>query len=211
MINIIIAEDQKLVRNGIKMLLKEDPELNVVGEACNGMDVLNLLSKDVSADLILSDIAMPEMDGINLLGKLRQLYPKIKIVFLSMIDDFDQVATAINEGAHGFLTKDIDRSELFFGIKTAMQGGIYIPGKLTVQLLSNFKSKDSSIDNRRFSARELEVLNLIAGGMTNNEMAEKLFLSKRTIEGHRQELLKKTSTNNTASLIRKAVLSNIIQ
>ncbi|HEX8609541.1 MAG TPA: response regulator transcription factor [Pedobacter sp.] len=211
MINIIIAEDQKLVRNGIKMLLKEDPELNVVGEACNGMDVLNLLSKNVSADLILSDIAMPEMDGINLLGRLRQLYPKIKIVFLSMIDDFDQVATAINEGAHGFLTKDIDRSELFFGIKFAMQGGVYIPGKLTVQLLSNFKSKDCSIDNRRFSARELEVLNLIAGGMTNNEMAEKLFLSKRTIEGHRQELLKKTSTTNTASLIRKAVLSNIIQ
>jgi DNA-binding NarL/FixJ family response regulator len=211
MINIIIAEDQKLVRNGIKMLLKEDPELNVVGEACNGMDVLNLLSKNVSADLILSDIAMPEMDGINLLGRLRQLYPKIKIVFLSMIDDFDQVATAINEGAHGFLTKDIDRSELFFGIKFAMQGGVYIPGKLTVQLLSNFKSRDCSIDNRRFSARELEVLNLIAGGMTNNEMAEKLFLSKRTIEGHRQELLKKTSTTNTASLIRKAVLSNIIQ
>ena len=211
MINIIIAEDQKLVRNGIKMLLKEDPELNVVGEACNGMDVLNLLSKNVSADLILSDIAMPEMDGINLLGRLRQLYPKIKIVFLSMIDDFDQVATAINEGAHGFLTKDIDRSELFFGIKFAMQGGVYIPGKLTVQLLSNFKSKDCSIDNRRFSARELEVLNLIAGGLTNNEMAEKLFLSKRTIEGHRQELLKKTSTTNTASLIRKAVLSNIIQ
>ncbi|MEJ7558157.1 MAG: response regulator transcription factor [Pedobacter sp.] len=211
MINIIIAEDQKLVRKGIKMLLKEDPELNVVGEADNGLDVLNLLSKDVLADLVLSDIAMPEMDGINLLSKLRVLYPKIKIVFLSMIDDFDQVAKAINEGAHGFLTKDIDRSELFFGIKFAMQGGVYIPGKLTVQLLSNFKSKDCMIDNRRFSSRELEVLNLIAGGMTNNEMAQKLFLSKRTIEGHRQELLKKTSTTNTASLIRKAVLSNIIQ
>ena len=211
MINIIIAEDQKLVRDGIKMLLSEEPEFNVIGEACNGIQVLDLLNRNVVPDIILSDVAMPEMDGMTMLVKLQQLYPQVKVVFLSIVENFEEIADAINQGASGFLTKDINRAELLFSIKYAVEGGIAIPGKLTIKLLTELKSRDCLMENKRFSSRELEVLNLIAEGRTNNEMAEKLFLSKRTIEGHRQELLKKTSTNNSASLIRKAVLNRLIR
>jgi len=211
MINIIIAEDQKLVRDGIKMLLNEEPEFNVVAEASNGSRVLDLLNQNIIADLILSDIAMPEMDGMTMLNRVKQMYPKIKVVFLSISEDLEQIADAINQGASGFLTKDINRAELFFGIRHAMDGGTSIPGKLTLKLLAHLKSMDSSTEKLRLSSRELEVLNLIAEGRTNNEMAETLFLSKRTIEGHRQELLRKTRTNNSASLIRKAVLTRLIQ
>ena len=211
MINIIIAEDQKLVRDGIKMLLNEEPEFNVIAEASNGSRVLDLLNQNIIADLILSDIAMPEMDGMTMLDCVKQMYPKIKVVFLSISEDLEQIADAINQGASGFLTKDINRAELFFGIRHAMDGGTSIPGKLTLKLLAHLKSMGSSTEKLRLSSRELEVLNLIAEGRTNNEMAETLFLSKRTIEGHRQELLRKTCTNNSASLIRKALLTRLIQ
>lgn len=215
MINIILAEDHNIVRNGIKMLLESNEQIRVLGEGINGVEVLKLLASG-EVDIILADINMPEMDGIQLLREVKAKYPKIKIMMLSMHDHEKYVMEAFKNGADGYLLKNIGADELIFAVKFVHQGRRYLCAELTMALMDNvLRSKqyltgipDHEID---FSLRELEILQLIAEGLTNLEMSEKLFLSKRTIEGHRQSLLDKTGSKNSAALIRYGVLHGLIQ
>ena len=215
MINIILAEDHKIVRNGIKMLISAESQFNVSADAADGKTVVELLAQNIPCDLVLADLIMPQMDGMELLETLRSTHPQVKVVFLSMVNDVFRISEAIKAGASGYLRKDSDAEELIFAIKFAMQGEVYISSRLTREVLNIVTTKDApegeSLSKGLFTERELEVLQLISEGMTNHEMAEKLFLSKRTIEGHRQELLKKTGAKNTASLIRKAVMDRLIK
>jgi two-component system response regulator NreC len=215
MINILLAEDHNIVRNGIKMLLESDQDIKVEGEAVNGAEVMKLLASH-EVDIIIADINMPEMDGIQLLKEVRVRYPKIKVIMLSMHDHEKYVMEAFKNGANGYLLKNIGAEELIFAVKFVNQGGKYLCAELTMSLMEILvQSKqylmampDNEID---FSLRELEILQLIAEGLTNLEMSEKLFLSKRTIEGHRQSLLDKTGAKNSAALIRYGVLHGLIQ
>jgi DNA-binding NarL/FixJ family response regulator len=156
------------------------------------------------------------MDGIQLLTEVKSKYPDIKVIMLSMHDHEKYVMEAFKHGGDGYLLKNIGADELIFAVKFVHQGRKYLCSELTMSLMENLlKSKqylmampDSEID---FSLRELEILQLIAEGLTNLEMSEKLFLSKRTIEGHRQSLLDKTGSKNSAALIRYGVLHGLIQ
>ena len=216
MINLILAEDHNIVRNGISLLLGADKEINIKGEAVNGLEVLNMLAEGVESDMVLADINMPEMDGISLIREIKVRSPQIKIVILSMLDNEKYVAQAFAEGASGYLLKSASADELLFALKHVNSGGKYLCSELSIRLLDKLlHTANTPFDKARheidFSMREIEILHLIADGLTNNEMSDKLFISKRTIEGHRQSLIEKTGSRNTAALIRFAVLSGIVQ
>lgn len=216
MIEVLLAEDHNIVRNGIRMLLEADQNINVAGEAVNGREVLGFISKGVKVDVVLADINMPELDGLSLLKEMEKNSPDTKIVMLSMHDNEKYVAQAFLDGASGYLLKNVNADELIFSIKHVHNGGKYLCSELAMRMLdklvnspsNSFSPGESKIE---FSMREVEVLHLIAEGLTNLEMADKLFISKRTIEGHRQSLIEKTGVRNTAALIRYAILNGIIQ
>jgi len=215
MLKVILAEDHNIVRNGIKILLEAEEDIEVVGEATNGQEVLNFLDAGNAPDLILSDINMPLMDGIMLLETLKEQYPQTKVILLSMLDNEEYIIKAFREGASGYLLKSAGADELIFALRHVNSGNKYLSSELSLKMLDRMNSTVSSAtlirNDIEFSTREIEVLQLIAQGLTNLEMSEKLFLSKRTIEGHRQNLIEKTGSKNTAALIRFAVLSGIVQ
>ncbi len=216
MLQIIIAEDHIVVRDGLKMLLESTGEFKVVGEASNGAEVLELLKTTKKVDIILSDINMPVMDGITLVKKLKQGHPFVYITILSKLDHEDYIIQAFTNGADGYLLKNANAEELIFALKHVSKGRKYLCSELAINFLNSWihsskttnSNKDILVD---LSSREIEVLNLIASGHTNQEISEKLFLSKRTVEGHRQSLIEKTGSKNTAALIRHSVLNGIIR
>jgi DNA-binding NarL/FixJ family response regulator len=216
MLHILLAEDHNIVRNGIKMLLEMDKNITIAGEAVNGKEVLDLVKSGMPVDIILADINMPELDGISLLKEMKMLSPSTLIVMLSMHDNEKYVAQAFLEGASGYLLKSVSADELIFALKHVQTGGKYLCSELAIGMLeksvhTGHSSVSSTEPNIDFSLREIEVLNLIAEGLTNKEISDKLFISKRTTEGHRQSLIEKTGSRNTAALIRFAVLNGYLQ
>ena len=215
MIKVLLAEDHNIVRNGIRSLLDKQADFNVVGEATNGLEVLQMVDGGLKPDIVLTDINMPNLNGLALIEQLKQRLPDVKVLILSMLDHENYVMQAINSGATGFLLKNVGEDEMMFAIRHVNAGNLYVCSELT----SKFITKVSSIpqeDTKEIkvaidlSRREIEILLLIAEGLTNNEIAEKLFTSRRTVEGHRQNLLEKTGARNTATLIRFAVRNGII-
>jgi len=216
MLNLILAEDHNIVRNGIRMLLEADKDISIAGEAINGRQVLHMIAEGVKADIVLADINMPELDGISLIRELKVASPETRVVMLSMLDNEQYVSQAFSEGASGYLLKNVSADELVFALKHVSTGGKYLCAELSIRLLDKLIQSPVIPLNQvnpqvEFSMREIEILHLIADGLTNNEMSDKLFISKRTIEGHRQSLIEKTGSRNTAALIRFAVLSGIVQ
>lgn len=214
MLSLILAEDHNIVRNGIRMLLEADKEISIAGEATNGLEVLEIIDSGIKVDIVLADINMPEMDGIALIKELKLKSPATQIVMLSMLDNDKYISQAFSEGASGYLLKSVSADELIFSLKHVNAGGQYLCAELAMRLLNKSISTgplNRINDNVEYSMREIEILDLIAEGLTNNEMSAKLFISKRTIEGHRQSLIEKTGAKNTAALIKYAVLSGIIQ
>ncbi|WP_158828188.1 response regulator transcription factor [Mucilaginibacter lacusdianchii] len=217
MIKIILTEDHNIVRNGIRSLLEKEPDMQVIAEATNGKQVLGLLrNQDYRPDLILTDINMPEMSGIELIGLLKTDYPNIKTIVLSMLDHERYMIQAFKAGAWGYVLKNVSANELTFAIRHICQTNErYVCNELSLRLLDRVMhapepQMPDHLPEIDLSKREIEVLALIAEGFTNNEIAEKLFTSKRTIEGHRQNLIDKTGARNTAALIRFAIQNNII-
>ncbi|GAA4425137.1 two-component system response regulator DegU [Pontibacter saemangeumensis] len=218
MIKLVLTDDHKLFREGIKALLTEDETIEIAGEAGSGNELLTLLAT-VPADMVLLDISMPEMDGLETIKLLRQQHPSVKVMVLSMLDNEWYVQQMLEVGAAGYLLKNISKEELRAAINMVASGMQYISPNLTIDFLrkSNAPAPAFTLDqdnnkkpHKELSKREMEVLNLISEGFTNAEISERLFTSKRTIETHRQNLLEKTQTKNTAALIKFAVLNGII-
>jgi len=214
-LKIILAEDHTLIRNGIKMLLESQADIEVIAEADNGKQVLEHLESGIIPDIVLADINMPEMDGISLIKAIKLTHPDIKVVILSMLDHEKYVMQAFMEGSYGYLLKNVYEREMLFALETVAGGARYLCVELTETLLNRFIHQTSGQTEHEdiqvnLSMREIEVLHLVAEGFTNQEMADKLFLSKRTIEGHRQTLIDKTGSKNTASLIRFAVVNGFL-
>ncbi|MEJ6981792.1 response regulator transcription factor [Pedobacter sp. P351] len=215
MIKVLLAEDHNIVRNGIRSLLDKQADINVIGEATDGLEVLQLLEQGLRPDLVLTDINMPNLNGMALIEELKKKSPDLKVLILSMLDHENYVLQAVKIGAAGFLLKNVSEEEMVFAIRHVMAGSMYVCSELTAKLIAKLNNLPQS-DNKEIkvaidlSRREIEILLLIAEGLTNNEIAEKLFTSRRTVEGHRQNLLEKTGARNTATLIRFAVRNGII-
>jgi len=214
MLKVILAEDHTIVRNGIRLLLEADKGIAIEGEANNAQEVLTILRSGRSADIVLTDITIPELNGSSLIREIHRISPNAKVVILSMMDNEQFVRYAFQEGAYGYLLKNISTDELIFALRHVNSGGRYLCAELSMRMVDK-QLKSASINqidpHTSFSEREKEVLGLIAQGLTNNEISEKLFISKRTVEGHRQSLIAKTNTKNTATLIRLAVLSGLVR
>jgi DNA-binding NarL/FixJ family response regulator len=214
MIRIILTDDHAIIRDGIRSLLRDEPGLEVVGEACNGEELLAMLP-DTPADIVLLDLNMPGMDGFATLAALREQHPQMRVLVLSMLDHERYVVQALDAGALGYALKNTGRSELVYALYTVAAGQPFLCTAIGMGLLRKFQSPEAnSYDAPKIgsslSKRELEVLQLIAEGMTNAEIADKLFTSKRTIETHRQNIIEKTQAKNTAALIKFAVSSGLL-
>ena len=217
MIKILLVEDHMVVRNGIKLLLESQDDFEVVGEASNGREALNFLYTHTSPDIVLTDISMEEMDGMELLQQLKEAYPDVNVVILSMLNQINYVIEAFEYGLAGYLVKNVGYNELLFALKHIATGGRYMSEEISMLLLEQVRSGQTYIQSSTvlqmdfdISERELEVLKLIAEGYTNIEIADKIFLSKRTVEGHRQNLIEKAGVKNTAHLVKFAFEHGIL-
>lgn len=216
MLKLLLAEDHNIVRSGIKRLLEDDETIVIVAEAINGSQALDYIKSNQSIDVLLTDINMPGINGISLISEVKMFNPHIKIVVLSMHDNEKYVAQAFQAGASGYLLKSVLAEELIFALKYIIGGGKYLCAELSMSMLTHvLKRINRSIlvaeNSIEFSSREIEVLELIAEGLTNQEISDRLFISKRTVEGHRQSLTDKTGCRNTASLIKYAMMHDILQ
>jgi DNA-binding NarL/FixJ family response regulator len=211
-IKVLLVEDHSIVREGLQVLFADEPELRIIGEASNGAEALEFVRTN-KPDLVLMDINMPVMNGIECTRELKKLYPEIKIVVLSMHDQESYLVDILNSGAEGFVIKNTKKAELVFAIKKVMSGGTYIGPEFTINMLARVNSGERLVINKnstiKLSTGEKQVLDLILSGMTNAQMAQKLFTSVRTIETRRKKLLEKTGTINTATLVKYALLNGL--
>lgn len=216
-IKILLAEDHLVVRNGIKLLLNSQINFNVVADVSNGMDALQTLSSDVEVDIVITDLGMINLDGLQLIQEVSAKHPHIKVIVLTMLDCEQHMFKAFEYGAKGYLVKNVGSDELIFCINHVAQGGKYLCEELAMGFINSGieknRSKEFEFDpvTLDLTSRELEVLELLGEGLTNLEISKKLFLSKRTVEGHRQNLIDKTKSKNTPALIKYAVLNGLIQ
>ena len=217
-VNILLVEDHMVVRNGIKLLLESQGEFAVIGEASDGMEALSILANGLAPDIVLTDISMEHMDGMELLKIISQKYPLVKVVILSMLSQIHYVVEGFEHGLSGYLLKNVGYNELLFGLKHVAEGGRYMSEEISIALLEQVSSGQvyrdagsNTILDLEISERELDVLELIADGFTNLEIADKIFLSKRTVEGYRQNLIDKTRVKNTAELVKYAFQHGLLK
>ncbi|HBF87503.1 MAG TPA: DNA-binding response regulator [Bacteroidales bacterium] len=210
--NITIVDDHHLFRNGLKLLLNGIENFKVVNEAENGLELLKILLKEGIPDVILLDIEMPIMNGIEAAEKVLSLYPDAKIIVLSMYSDEEYYYKLINIGVKGFLLKNSNINDVETAIVSICNGGNYFSAELLLNTIKNIKkiNKQPDIDSG-LSEREIEILIDICKGFSNQEIANKLFISKRTVDKHRANIMEKTDSKNTANLIMYSIKNNIIQ
>jgi DNA-binding NarL/FixJ family response regulator len=207
---IIIADDHQLFRNGLKILLSAFPEFEVTAEASNGEEFLRLI-RSVPADVALMDINMPETDGIEATRKGLKINSSLKVIALSMYGEEEYYYKMVDAGARGFLLKDSDISEVKEAILTVMKGGSFFSQELLYNVIQKIKHREHESKAASLSKREKEILIKICEGLSNQEIADTLFISKRTVDKHRANLLGKTSSKNTASLILYAIKNKLIE
>jgi DNA-binding NarL/FixJ family response regulator len=210
-IKVFLVDDHTLFLNGLKLLLGSMPEFVVVGQASNGREFLSGY-KAKNPDVVLMDISMPEMDGIQASRLALEADPDLKIVTLSMYGDQEYYSKMLECGVRGFLLKDSDINEVKMAIHAVAEGGNYFSHELLRNLILAKKEHDHPVvDEEQLSEREMEVLIEICQGLSNSEIADKLFISKRTVEKHRANILFKTSCKNTASLVVFAIRNHLIE
>jgi DNA-binding NarL/FixJ family response regulator len=195
---LLLVDDHKIVREGIKALLKDEPGVEVIGEVCNGKEAIEIL-ESVKPDMILLDTNMPELGGLETLS-----------------EDVVTIKQMMEAGALGYILKTCGKGELISALRLVELGNVYLSPSITLKLLNTDKEEllaPQKIEKEEpsISKREIEVLELIAEGYTNAEIAEKLFNSKRTIESHRRNLIEKTKSKNTAELVKYAIKHGYIK
>jgi DNA-binding NarL/FixJ family response regulator len=214
MTKVFIVDDHSLFREGLGFILSQISGIKVIGGASNGKEFIDLLENIDLPDIVLMDITMPVMNGIEACKAAVELYPGLKIIALSMNDEQEYYVKMIQSGAKGFVQKQAEKKELENAISEVMAGGSYFPEDLLRNIIfklghtENFTQKNKNAYN--LTSRELEVLSYICQGLTNAEIAEKMFLSQKTIEGHRANLLSKTETKNSAHLVMFSIRNGII-
>lgn len=207
-IKLIIADDHELFRNGLAELLRKHEDIKVVKSVGDGIEFMELINSQFEADIVLLDITMPNMDGFQVLKELKTLNSEIKPIVISMHNDGNYIAKCAKMGAHGYLLKNTDEAELILAIRSVDSGKKYFSAEISEKMI-NFMSTQSISENV-LSNKETEVLGLISKGLTTKEIASKLFVSSRTIETHRANILKKLEVKNTAELIKKATKMNLV-
>jgi len=213
-INIILVDDHQIFRDGLKALLSETGLINIIGEASGGPELFNLL-KTLHPDLIIMDITMPGSSGIEISREISCLYPDMKMMILSMHTNEEFVINAMKAGVQGYLSKDTSRQELLDAINIISEGGEYYSKLVSDQFLKNYlkkvKSDNVLSENKALTQRELELLKLAATGQSNKEIADKLFISIKTVDCHKNNIMQKLKLKNTAEMVLYAVKNKLIE
>jgi len=208
-IRLIIADDHEIFRKGLRIILNELDEVKVIAEAQNGHEVFEIL-KHQKADLILMDIRMPVMDGIEATRKMTEKYPDVKVIALTMFEEISYFNQMIEAGAQGFLLKKTNKDELQRAINQVMEGENYFSEEFISNVNRNQRPA-SRIAGIELTDREQEVLELICKGMSNAEISKFLGVSARTVDGHRAHLLEKTGAKNSPHLVMFAIKNGLIK
>ncbi|PIB36198.1 hypothetical protein BFP72_12740 [Reichenbachiella sp. 5M10] len=203
MIKVLIADDHEVIVEGLKALLSGEPELEIVSHAHNGHQVLAQLEMN-AIDVVLLDINMPELDGLETTKLIRQDHPKVKVLILSMYNKPEFIRHLIEIGAHGYVLKNTPKKELIEAIQNVHHGIEHFSEEIKDTIMKNLKTK-GHVGEAYLTDRERDIIRLLADGFTTNEIAEKLFISVHTVDTHRKNLLTKLNQKNIASLIRYAV------
>jgi DNA-binding NarL/FixJ family response regulator len=215
MIRVLLVDDQQLIRQGIQILLDTEPDMEVVGQAANGREALEIVD-GCRPDVILMDVRMPVMDGVTATGKLSKSHPDVAVIILTTFDDDEYIFEGLRAGAHGFLLKDISSDEMAEAIRTVAAGGGLIQPSITRRVVAEFsrlasgEATDQSELDEPQTGRELEVLQLMAQGLSNQEIGEKLFVSTGTVKNHVSNLLGKLDVRDRTQAVIKAHELNLV-
>jgi DNA-binding NarL/FixJ family response regulator len=212
-LQIMIVEDQHIFRKGLIMLLKEMPGITIFGEASNGEEFLKMIEKQ-RPDIVFMDIQMPVMNGIEATRQALDLYPGLKIVAISMFGDEEYLVSMIEAGVKGFLLKTVEEYELKKAIELVSDNKNYFSDELLPVLTSSLVNRKSKPDHdlelkEELTRREIEILNLICKGFTIKEIADQLFISQRTVDGHKANLFRKTGVDSSVKLVTFAIKNNL--
>ena len=205
---IVLADDHAMFRQGITNILESAEDLEVVGEANDGLKLLELLKK-VTPDMVILDISMPNLRGLEATREIKTIFPDVKVLILTMHRDKEYVYSAISAGAEGYLLKEDADTELFAAVEKIRQGGHYISpllsGELIHELIQASQKGQSALPSTPLTLREREILKLIAEGISNKKIADLLYISIRTVEHHRANIMRKLNIKQTANLVKYAI------
>ena len=200
-INVIIADDHQLFIDGLKSILNKTIDITTIGEANNGLEVLKLLENNIAPDVILTDIRMPVMDGVALTREVTKNYPQVKVLALSMYDQTADVIEMLNAGAKGYVTKNVDKTELTKALYTLVKGDYYFSENLPEDIKDWFNEGSLTPEESALTKREVEILQLVAKGRTSIQIAKQLNLSKFTVDTHRKNIHKKLGIKSNIGLV----------
>ncbi|KAB2880102.1 response regulator transcription factor [bacterium] len=206
-IRILLADDHALVREGMKTLLQDVNDLFVAGEASDGLEVIQKI-KDLSPDIVIMDISMPRMTGLEATDLIQREFPKTKVLIVTMHENKDYAHQIFISGAAGYILKSAEKKEFINAIRTVYKGEKFFTRSMSDVTAKNYRNKSQS--SIPITRREKEILRLIVDGLTNQAIAEKLFISPRTVDTHRSNLMQKLEIKNTAGLVRFAIENGIV-
>lgn len=209
---IVLADDHALIRQGIKKTLEDAESFTVIGEVADGVELLEFLKGDVP-DIVVLDISMPNLNGIQAMSAVKELYPQVRILILTMHKSEQHLCSSIYAGANGYLLKEDSDTDLIPAIESVLRGELYISPALTEEFSDNIIR--SCMEHQKASgdvltAREKQILKLVAQGGTSRDIAESLAISKRTVEHHRASIMRKLNIKNAADLIKYAMSQGYI-
>ncbi len=207
-IRILVADDHPMLREGLVAVLSTQPDFDVVGEAAEGEEVVQLAGR-LEPDVILLDLEMPNVDGVTALERLKENGAKARTVVFTAYDTDERIVGALRAGAKGYLLKGASRQEIFEAIRTVHSGGSLLGSDVTTTLLRHVEQNEGGVD--ALTPRELEVLRLVAEGLSNREAATRLFVTERTVKFHVSSLLHKLGAGNRTEAVRVAVRRGLIQ
>jgi len=212
-VSILIVDDHQIIIDGIKSLLHDQDEFRVAGEACNGKEAIEFL-KLFPVNIVLLDIDMPVMNGIEATKKIKAEFDDIRVIILTMHNESGLINSLVASGADGYILKNSDQHELILAIQKVANGQQYFSSDVTMTLLNKTAAQLNRFQpdkhKAKLTAREIEILKLIADGNSNKEIGEKLFISHRTVDTHRTNLMKKLEVSNIAGLIRYAIQQGFV-
>lgn len=214
-IKVALVEDHQLVRDGIRSLLNNTQTIEVVAEADCARKMLSML-ESIKPDVMLIDISLPEMSGIELVRTITANHPGIRVIILSMHTEQEYIFNSLRSGAKGYLHKSISREELIEAIEQVFQGNEYfskeVSGIILKSYLKQIKNPERAdeYEDKKLTARELEILRMVAQGYSNQLIADKLFISVRTVESHKNHIMQKLELTTTVDLVKYAIKSRII-
>ncbi len=211
-VRIVIADDHTLMRSGLKLMLANQPDISVVGEAADGKEALRLIEA-LKPDIVLLDVSMPEMNGLECMRRIRDMDESVKVILLTMHEDIRYLKEGFAAGAAGYVLKKAADDVLYEAIRTVRSGEVFVQNSMAQSLICELKERrdrPAIADNKPLSEQEKRVLSLIALGHSNAEIAEKLVVSTRTVETYKYRIMEKLNTKKRADLVKYAIEQGLV-